>query len=172
MSDRKYRGSYQAATALLGHFSSNAEEARGAFFDQLALSVLLRNGDAHLKNFGVLYDDESTWLAPLFDVVTTTIYPYERGGVKVTDRTMALRLLTQGERRYPLPDELASFGQGHCHVTDFPQRIGAIAEAMRETLKEARKDDRVPRALLKALSGEWNESLRQFDGASPRRARR
>jgi serine/threonine-protein kinase HipA len=32
---------------------SAADLAR--FFEQLALSVMLRNGDAHLKNFGVLY---------------------------------------------------------------------------------------------------------------------
>jgi serine/threonine-protein kinase HipA len=28
------------------------------FFAYLVLSVLVRNGDAHLKNFGVLYDDQ------------------------------------------------------------------------------------------------------------------
>lgn len=122
----------------------------------------MRNGDAHLKNFGVLYDDQATWLAPLFDVVTTTIYPYERGGVEVTDRTMALRLLTRGERRYPLPEELASFGREHCHVAEPAERVATLAAAMRITLREARKDDRVPRALLKAMSAEWADSLRQF----------
>jgi len=162
LSDRKYRGSYQAASTLLGHFASTPQHALSAFFDQLALSVLVRNGDAHLKNFGVLYDDQSTWLAPLFDVVTTTIYPYEREGVEVTDRTMALRLLTRGERRYPLPDELASFGRDHCQVTDPGARVAAIGAAMRITLREAKKDDRVPRSLLKALSAEWEDSLRQF----------
>ncbi|MBL8909886.1 MAG: HipA domain-containing protein [Archangium sp.] len=81
------------------------------FFDQLALSVLVQNGDAHLKNFGVLYDDDSCWLAPMFDVVTTTLYSYDRAGIAVTDRTMALKL--NDDRRYPLVPELIAFGEAH-----------------------------------------------------------
>ncbi len=160
LSNRKYLGSYEGVTRLLTRFCSSPEEALSSFFDQLALSVLVRNGDAHLKNFGVLYDDESRWLAPLFDVVTTTIYPYERGGVQVTDRTMALRLSGDGDRRYPLPDELISFGREHCLVADPSSRVAALASAMKETLEEARKDDRVPRPLLKAMTAEWSEALR------------
>jgi hypothetical protein len=33
---------------------------------------------------------------------------------------------------------------------------------MRDTLKEARKDDRIPRRLLKAMTVEWEDSLRHF----------
>ena len=36
---------------------------------------MVRNGDAHLKNFGVLYRScNEKRLAPMFDVVTTSIY--------------------------------------------------------------------------------------------------
>ena len=40
------------------------------------LSVILRNGDAHLKNFGVLYASplDPVTLAPVYDIVTTTAY--------------------------------------------------------------------------------------------------
>jgi len=36
----------------------------------------VKNGDAHLKNFGVLYDQpgSAVRLAPVYDVVTTTAY--------------------------------------------------------------------------------------------------
>lgn len=162
LSDRKYRGSYQNVTRLLALVCSSPEKALSAFFDQLALSVLVRNGDAHLKNFGVLYDDETQWLAPLFDVVTTTIYPYDRGGVSVTDRTMALRLSSEGNRSYPLPDELLAFGREHCRLEAPEHRLEALRSAMQETLQEARSDERLPRRLLKAIRLEWNESLRQF----------
>ena len=43
----------------------------------VALSFLVDNGDAHLKNFGLLYTDPTTSdcrLAPAFDVVNTTAY--------------------------------------------------------------------------------------------------
>lgn len=49
------------------------------FYEQLVFSIMLRNGDAHLKNFGVLYTHPGdARLAPMFDVVTTAIYRYER----------------------------------------------------------------------------------------------
>lgn len=149
-------------TRLLAAFTTHQEAALEAFFGQLALSILVRNGDAHLKNFGVLYDDDSRWLAPVFDVVTTTIYPYEREGVQVTDRTMALRLLSQGDRRYPLPDELFSFGRARCGVSKPERQVEALSDAMGDTLRAARKDDRVPRSLLKSMASEWEDSLRHF----------
>ena len=50
--------------------------AREQFFATLVLSVMLGNGDAHLKNFGVLYPSPAgpVSLAPVYDVVTTTVY--------------------------------------------------------------------------------------------------
>src|SRR5260370_14146372 len=40
------------------------------------LNCALRNGDAHLKNFGIVYDDVlgEARLAPVYDLVTTAIY--------------------------------------------------------------------------------------------------
>ena len=50
--------------------------ARERFFASLVLSCMVRNGDAHLKNFGVLYKRPGApvILAPVFDVVTTVAY--------------------------------------------------------------------------------------------------
>jgi serine/threonine-protein kinase HipA len=50
--------------------------AREQYFATLALSVMVRNGDAHLKNFGILYNQprSAVSLAPVYDVVTTTAY--------------------------------------------------------------------------------------------------
>ena len=124
--------------------------------------MVVRNGDAHLKNFGILYDDESRWFAPLFDVVTTTIYPYERDGVQVTDRTMALRLVSQGSRGYPLAEEFVTFGREHCEMSDPREKIAAITSAMHETLAVAPRDSRVPRSTLRAMKLEWEESVQRF----------
>jgi serine/threonine-protein kinase HipA len=51
-------------------------EARERFFAALVLSVMVRNGNAHLKNFGVLYarPGDAVELAPVYDIVTTTAY--------------------------------------------------------------------------------------------------
>lgn len=77
-SDEKYDGSYeQVAKALQNYISAeHLAAAREQFFLQLVLSVILRNGDAHLKNFGVLYPDPQgpVTLSPAYDIVTTTAY--------------------------------------------------------------------------------------------------
>ena len=49
----KYRGSYQRIGELLRYLQLPGEDLQ-RFFEQVALSVMVRNGDAHLKNFGVL----------------------------------------------------------------------------------------------------------------------
>jgi serine/threonine-protein kinase HipA len=75
---RKYTGSYERVAKTINNFISGPRlmAAREQFFSTLVLSVILRNGDAHLKNFGVVYDDPlgSVELAPVYDLVTTTAY--------------------------------------------------------------------------------------------------
>ena len=75
---RKYSGSYERVAKSIGDFVSGNRrvEAGERFFSTLVLSVMMRNGDAHLKNFGVLYDAPtgSVELAPVYDLVTTTAY--------------------------------------------------------------------------------------------------
>lgn len=46
------------------------------FFKALVMNHLLQNGDAHLKNYGVLYENDfnDSFLAPIYDVITTTVY--------------------------------------------------------------------------------------------------
>lgn len=74
----KYNGSYERVAKTINNFVSGPRlmAAREQFFSTLILSVLLRNGDAHLKNFGVVYDDplSNVDLAPVYDIVTTTAY--------------------------------------------------------------------------------------------------
>ena len=58
--DEKYRGSYE--TPVMKRFaqfanSSHVNEDMEKLFVLIALNCALRNGDAHLKNFGIVYDD-------------------------------------------------------------------------------------------------------------------
>ncbi|RJP25830.1 MAG: type II toxin-antitoxin system HipA family toxin [Deltaproteobacteria bacterium] len=76
--DGKYGGSYERVARSITEFVSpeHRTEARERFFGALVLSVAVRNGDAHLKNFGVLYDDAKgpVRITPIYDIVTTTAY--------------------------------------------------------------------------------------------------
>ncbi len=75
---KKYVGSYERVAKSISDFVSGNRlmEARKQFFATLVLSVMIRNGDAHLKNFGVLYTTpmDEVQLAPVYDLVTTTAY--------------------------------------------------------------------------------------------------
>jgi serine/threonine-protein kinase HipA len=75
---RKYSGTYERISKSLKYFiaGENLPAARRQFFAILILSSMVRNGDAHLKNFGVLYAScgGPVSIAPVFDVITTTAY--------------------------------------------------------------------------------------------------
>ncbi|MFT3719738.1 HipA domain-containing protein [Pseudorhodoferax sp.] len=116
------------------------------FFLQVAFFVMVRNGDAHLKNCEVLCrPDEDLWLAPMFEVVTASIYEYTRyqgGGPPLEDRTLALKLFAgrHQARTYFFAEEFHDFGCPICGVTRPAQVLAAIAHAMEHTLPEARSD--------------------------------
>lgn len=75
---QKYSSSCERVARSIKDFVAGEflQTAREQFFSALVLSIMVRNGDAHLKNFGVLYDRPGSpvRLAPVYDVVTTTAY--------------------------------------------------------------------------------------------------
>jgi len=78
-SREKYKTSYTHVAKLIEAFASGPHviSSLQALFDMVALSCVVGNGDAHLKNFGLLYTDPTTSdcrLAPAFDLVNTTAY--------------------------------------------------------------------------------------------------
>lgn len=159
LSERKYRGSYQRIGELLRYLQLPGEDLQ-RFFEQVALSVMVRNGDAHLKNFGVLVQPDGTpRLSPLFDVVTTAVYTYTRfvGDEEQTDRTMALKLLAgkHHSKAYPTTEELLQFGTEVCGVVRPRAVLERIADAMHETLAEAKGDARIPASLLALMQPVW-----------------
>lgn len=161
LSDRKYQGSYQRVAELLRQLQLHSDNLL-RFFQQVAFSVMVRNGDAHLKNFGVLYRSAAEiWLAPMFDVVTTSIYTYTRypGGPELQDRTLALKLFAgrHQTRTYPTQAELLQFGRRVCGVSQPGQVLQAIAQAMRDTLQQAQGDDRMPAGLLAQMRVAWDD---------------
>ena len=78
-SREKYKTSYTHVAKLVEAFASGPHviSSLQALFDMVALSCVVGNGDAHLKNFGLLYTDPTTndcRMAPAFDLVNTTAY--------------------------------------------------------------------------------------------------
>jgi len=159
LSDRKYQGSYQRIAELLRQLQLDSDNLH-RFFEQVAFSVMVRNGDAHLKNFGLLYrSPEQVWLAPMFDVVTTSIYKYTQspGGPELEDRTLALKLFAgkHQTKAYPTYEELVDFGRRVCGVAQPSRVLQRIAHAMHKTMEEAKGDLRMPKGLRTQMHQAW-----------------
>ncbi|MFX6420794.1 HipA domain-containing protein, partial [Acinetobacter baumannii] len=57
--------------------SEQVQASLAQLFAMVSLSCIVGNGDAHLKNFGLLYSDPTqrdARLAPAYDIVNTTAY--------------------------------------------------------------------------------------------------
>jgi serine/threonine-protein kinase HipA len=171
LSNRKYHGSYEAVAEVITIFSSDAMTDLKRFFEQVALSVMLRNGDAHLKNFGMLYSGtDGVRLSPVFDIVTTAVYQFERpGGLLSEARTMALKWLrgkSFAGRQYPTCEQLADFAAHVCRGAVDPRAVVAtIAHAMSAVLDRAATDARIPADFLDAMRQQWTLGLAYADEA-------
>lgn len=155
----KYQGSYE--TAILKRFREFASPSAVAdgserIFALIALNCALRNGDAHLKNFGVVYDNSMSEvrLAPVYDVVTTTAY--------IPQDSMALTL--NGSTRWPTAKQLQSFGE--TRQVGSPAQIKAIlakvAEAMTETMDDIQsyaRDNPNFAEIGKKMIAAWKEGI-------------
>ncbi|PWE44138.1 type II toxin-antitoxin system HipA family toxin [Pseudomonas prosekii] len=156
----KYSQSYETLAAVIAQVCRHANPLRELerFFSSVCLSVMVRNGDAHLKNFGVIYTHpgarETVQLAPVFDVTTTTVYENynPKSGRSLVDRTLAIKM--NKVKTYPDRQQLIEFGRQHCAVDKPSLIIERIAEAMTEALVV--NQGRVEDELLSGMQGEWD----------------
>jgi serine/threonine-protein kinase HipA len=137
----KYEGSYENIAKVIHLFCrTNTAESLARLYEYVALSVMVRNGDAHLKNFGLVYpwplSAEAPQLAPLYDVVTTSIYEnIDTRSMRINyDTTLALKL--NKKKIYPNRAELMAFGKNECNVRNPESVLEKIADAMSNTLTE------------------------------------
>lgn len=108
--DDKYEGSCEQLAKTITYFVSpqHRHEAFKNFFKMTVINHRLENGDAHLKNFGVLYQDvHDIRLAPAYDVVSTTAY---------IKQDMAALMLMESRKWWPRK-HLIRFGTQHCNLT-------------------------------------------------------
>ena len=164
-SRQKYEGSYENVAKAVRLYCAEADSLADLhqLFGYLAFTVMVRNGDGHLKNFGLLYEHpgarESVRLAPLYDVVTTSLYGMTNPGTSITkyDRTLALSL--RKSKNYPGLETLLEFGRDVCGVARPTDVIERIAEALSGTLREYR--GRVAEELWQGLGVEWGVPARR-----------
>lgn len=108
--DEKYEGSYEQVAKSIKTFVSPKykKKALKDFFKMMVINNLVQNGDAHLKNFGVLYSNiHDIYLAPAYDVVCTTLY--------IKKDIPALHLL--GSKKWWGKEFLIRFGKESCELS-------------------------------------------------------
>jgi serine/threonine-protein kinase HipA len=114
---KKYDGSYEKIARHIKYFVSPDEinTALKDFFKSLVLSCAVKNGDAHLKNFGLLYDSEikKVSLSPTYDIVSTTPY----------NKKDTLALMLKGSKRWPKEKDLINFGKTYCDLSESQIKI-------------------------------------------------
>ncbi|VAW66921.1 hypothetical protein MNBD_GAMMA10-286 [hydrothermal vent metagenome] len=109
--DDRYRSSYEQVAKAISLYSTEPVADMLAFYKTFVLSCMLGNGDAHLKNFSMIYTDESdVRLSPSYDIVNTLLYnPAD---------TLALRL--GKSREFPGRNRIERFGKTmdiqHCSL--------------------------------------------------------
>ncbi len=107
------------------------------FFKLTLVNILIRNGDAHLKNNGVIYEHLQHYqqgkyplterkLAPIFDIVSTVPY--------LPNDTMALSLT--GSKRWPKWKVIQKFGKQHCRLNSkrITQACDEVLAASEQTM--------------------------------------
>lgn len=139
--DDKYEGTYEQIAKTIKTFVSPKykKESLENFFKMIVINFLLKNGDAHLKNFGLIYDDIlNIKLAPAYDVVTTTVY--------IKNDIPALHLL--GSKKWWKEKQLLRFGIEFCDLTvkEVNELYEICLKAKDEIIEEAKtykKDEQV-----------------------------
>jgi len=126
---QKYRGTYERVARSMKDFVSgeNLPIARRQFFSTLVLSSMVRNGDGHLKNFGVLYPSTqgNVKMAPVYDIVTTTAY--------IKNDVPALTL--DGTKKWWPRKTIERFATNHLSMakSDIDETIERLTDAVMET---------------------------------------
>lgn len=125
----KYNGGYE--TKLFKRIKEfvSPENAVGSLevaFRLFVINCAIRNGDAHLKNFGVVYKDAESpvRLAPVYDLITTRAY--------IKNDAMALTL--DGSTAWPDRKKLDRLGVTRANLR--PGRVAEIVEQTCDTLSD------------------------------------
>lgn len=135
----KYDASLESCANTISQFISPQyqQQALYDFFKLTLVNMLIRNGDAHLKNNGIIYPHLQNYklgelpeaerqLAPVFDIVSTVPY--------LPSDIMALSLT--GSKRWPKWKVLQQFAKQHCGLNNkkIDKAVNEVEQAAIQTI--------------------------------------
>ncbi|WP_397458090.1 type II toxin-antitoxin system HipA family toxin [Pseudomonas asplenii] len=152
--EAKYSGSYEMLAKAIDLFVAQEHQAEDQrrLFRMVALSCIVGNGDAHLKNFGLLYSTPGAGdarLAPAYDIVNTTAY--------IPEDVLALNL-DGSKSLFASRLGLLELGR-RCRIEQPQEEIRQVMTAVFEVLeREVLLCEAVP-----AVTSAIRQHLNQFD---------
>ncbi len=153
----KYQGSYEQVSKIILQFSTDKTNSMKQFFKTVVMNYLLKNGDAHLKNFGLLFDKDFKTIkfAPAYDIVTTTAYIFKDKPALTLD----------GKKIWHSKDTLINFGQKYCLLSkkEALQNYEECEDALKDSIKELEnyiQNNPHFKVIGKRMLNSWQLSLR------------
>jgi len=121
--DEKYQSSYEMLMKATYLFTKSDVQIR-RIYQYIVFNCLIGNGDAHLKNFSVQYDEsrKDIVLTPPYDITHTLIYD-------TIDNKMALKL--NGAKLFPDKKQLVKLGKAY-NIDKAEFIIEEIADTIRD----------------------------------------
>ena len=110
--DFKYQGSYEDMANIIKRYIPAWPVALERFFRLVVFNYIFANGDAHLKNFSVLYlEDGDLQLAPAYDLINTHIHLDDSDFAMRDGLSRTLEKSDSYERTgHPCQDDFSRFG--------------------------------------------------------------
>ena len=166
----RYEGSMEKLVgALLTGIPDNRRQAAAkSLFTQVVVNTLLRNGDAHLKNFAILYDSPgNARLTKVFDITTTAAY-----GLFGKDLQA---MMLNGSRNWPSQKDLIRLGRDRCKLEQRECReimekairaVTSVGKTMPEQIAKYPGSEHV----LGTMLDQWNSAIKSLRAANPKEA--
>ena len=144
--------SYEQVGKIIYQYTGDGLANAQQFAQRLLVNILLANGDAHLKNWSLLYDDQITpELSPAYDIVTTRVYMRD-------EKEVALNM---GKTKKWYEANMSHF-EAWSNTSDIPWR--AIKPHLESTIEKARA--LWPNALEELpMNDDHKETLRKHWGS-------
>jgi serine/threonine-protein kinase HipA len=156
----RYSGSYEGIAQRITQFVSleNQNKALEQLFATVALSCAIGNGDAHLKNFAVLYEtpEAPVRLAPSYDLVCTTLY-----------QAHDVMALTLGDSKsFPDRKRLTAFAHAACGLSKartlevFDRVLGGVKLGIKDVRRYSKKHTDFAPAGARLIAALENSAVR------------
>ncbi|MBN3792787.1 type II toxin-antitoxin system HipA family toxin [Burkholderia sp. Ac-20353] len=155
----KYKGSLEDLAKLSNTYVPRAAQKDNArcLYALIMLNYAIRNADAHLKNFALIYTSvDDVRLAPVYDVLSGTVYP------KYATHLPALTL--QGKRVWASGSMLTAFGGARLGLSkadmdEARERITRAVHIVALKVKEFASSHPSFREVAKGMLNAWGSGL-------------